>query len=378
MTLAFLLFKYFPFGGAQRDCLKIASLCAARGHEVSIFCRTWQGDLPAGIQVQRLGEQGFTNVSKDRSFISAARERLLADPPDGVIGFNRMPGLDVYFCADSCWQAKIDESKRAWRRWLPRYRYLLEMEKAVFSRGQRTQILMLTPREIPLYQKYYGTEARFHVLPPGIARHRFSESERVAQREQVRGEFGWPQDTKLILFVGSGFRTKGLDRAVRATASLPLPLRANVHFAVVGQDSKRPYENLAQRLGIGSHVHFLGGRPDVQRFYQAADLLLHPAVKENTGTVLLEAVAAGLPVLATAACGYAPHVEKARAGIILAEPFAQARLDEALASALQAPERSAWQANALAYAASEDLYSQDERAVEIIEQVISSKISTRS
>src|SRR5207253_1422682 len=44
MKLGFLLFDYFPFGGLQRDCLKIARLCATRGHDVTIFTRTWQGE----------------------------------------------------------------------------------------------------------------------------------------------------------------------------------------------------------------------------------------------------------------------------------------------------------------------------------------------
>ena len=46
MKLGFLLFDYFPYGGLQRDCLKVAGVCAGRGHEVTIFTRTWQGEKP--------------------------------------------------------------------------------------------------------------------------------------------------------------------------------------------------------------------------------------------------------------------------------------------------------------------------------------------
>ena len=51
MKLGFVLFDYFPFGGLQRDCLRIASLCAAAGHEVTFFTRSWQGELPGNMQV---------------------------------------------------------------------------------------------------------------------------------------------------------------------------------------------------------------------------------------------------------------------------------------------------------------------------------------
>ena len=51
--------------------------------------------------------------------------------------------------------------------------------------------------------------------------------------------------------------------------------------------------------------------------------MVHPAHNENTGTVLLEAIAAGLPVLATDVCGYADHITAAEAGTVLDSPFDQ-------------------------------------------------------
>ena len=50
-------------------------------------------------------------------------------------------------------------------------------------------------------------------------------------------------------------------------------------------------------------------------FGDIADLLIHPAYNENTGTVLLEALVAGLPVLVSAVCGYAHYIAEADAGL---------------------------------------------------------------
>ena len=97
-----------------------------------------------------------------------------------------------------------------------------------------------------------------------------------------------------MLLVGSGFRIKGLDRALRA-------MRANqstakeLEFWVVGNGKPARFKNLAKRAGVP--VRFLGGRADVDRFYDAADFLLHPAYSESAGKVLLEALTHGLPVL---------------------------------------------------------------------------------
>lgn len=103
MKLAFVIFKYFPYGGAQRDMLRIARDCAARGHEVRIYTGQWRGDPPGeGIEVVLLPVSGGLNHRRHRRLIDAITARLRADEPDLVVGFNRMPGLDVYYAADPC------------------------------------------------------------------------------------------------------------------------------------------------------------------------------------------------------------------------------------------------------------------------------------
>lgn len=76
---------------------------------------------------------------------------------------------------------------------------------------------------------------------------------------------------------------------------------------------------------------------------------------------------AGLPVLTTAVCGYAHHIAEADAGVVVAEPFTQHALDSALARMLEdEPARRCWRRNALAYAGRADIYSNAERAADVI------------
>ena len=87
----------------------------------------------------------------------------------------------------------------------------------------------------------------------------------------------------------------------------------------------------------------------------------------EAGTVLLEALVAGLPVLTTAVCGYAHYIEDADGGRVVPEPFAQETLNATLAEMLSDPAASArWQSNALAFAESADIYSNAERAADLI------------
>ena len=165
----------------------------------------------------------------------------------------------------------------------------------------------------------------------------------------------------MLLFVGSGFRTKGLDRALQARAGRP----GDARLFVVGEDKAAPYQRQARRLGLEGRVHFMGGRDDVPAWLWAADLLVHPAYAENTGTVLLEAAIAGLPVLTTRACGYADYIRDADLGRVLDDPTPESLA--AAARELLALDRPAWWEKAARFAEQADIYSLTDHAVDAIE-----------
>jgi UDP-glucose:(heptosyl)LPS alpha-1,3-glucosyltransferase len=237
----------------------------------------------------------------------------------------------------------------------------------VFAPEADTRILLLTEKDRAIYQRYYGTpENRFYVLPPGISRDRLFTPEAVDVRRQLRAELNIAADAHMILMVGSGFRTKGTDRAMKAFAALPSSIRRKAALVIIGRDNFRPFQRLARRLDIDKQIIFFHGRDDIPRFLFSADLLLHPAYRENTGTVLIEAMAARLPVLATDVCGYAYHVERAGAGELLPSPFQQTELNQLLADMLTSDRHKEWGENGWRYVTRNDVFSMPEKAADII------------
>ena len=365
LKLGFVLFDYFPFGGLERDCFRIATLCAEQGHDATLFTRTWQGDLPSGIRVEQFGRHGLTIPARNRRFVRDLAATLPGRSLDAVIGFNKLPGLDVYYGADPCYAEALDK-KPFWNRWLPRYRQYVEFERAVFEKGRKTVILQYIPRDIPVYKKFYGTEDRFHVLPPNARRHAFTAADQPAARRRVREENGWGADERIVLFVGSDFQRKGLDRVIRAIASLAPALRRRTRLAVLGRGGPGRFGRLAKQLGVPDRVQFFGGRHDVPDWMLASDVMTHPARSENTGSVLVEALSFGLPVFATEVCGYASHILAAQAGRTFPEPFDQATFDRALQEALATNQLEPWRDGAWACAATGALFGCHERAAEIL------------
>lgn len=370
MKLAFCIFRVFPYGGLSRDFMKIATACADRGHDVRAYAYRWETTAPEGsIDTVAVPTKGATHASRNRQFAKWVQEDLERRPVDLVVGFNKMPGLDVYFAGDSCFEEKL----RTQRHWvcqlLPRYRHFADFERAVFGDERQVNILTIAPAQKTAYQRHYGTvETRFFPLPPDLDVEQLERTEDFDARHWLRREFELSEDDLVLLFVGSGFVTKGLDRLIAAVAALPDALRRRAHLFVLGEDRKRHFERLASRLAVADRVHFLGGRDDVPRFLHGADALALPAYDEAGGMAILEAIAAGLPVLATDACGHASHISRATAGIVSESPFDQSRFNEELAEILTSPKRRAWRENGRRYAASGALSGGARTACDLIER----------
>ncbi|MGX8940177.1 glycosyltransferase family 4 protein [Symbiopectobacterium sp. Eva_TO] len=368
MNIAFCLYKYFPFGGLQRDFLSIAQACVKHGHRVRVYVLSWQGEEPENLEIILVPTVGISNNTRHQRYSEWIQHHLQLHPVDRVVGFNKMPGLDFYYAADVCYAEKVEQEKGFFYRLTPRYKHYAAFEKAVFSPSVNTKMLMLTQRQIADFKKHYGTQdERFLILPPGIALDRKYDQQTPGVRQTFRHAQNIPENALVLLQVGSDFKRKGVERSLRVVASLPEALRETVVFLVVGQDKPDRYQALAGQLGIDKQVRFFAGRSDVPDFMAAADLLLHPAHQEAAGIVLLEAITAGLPVIVTEVCGYAFHIDKAQAGQIIASPFSQEALNAALHRALgQTETLHRWSENARHYADTEDLYSLPEKAAQLI------------
>lgn len=351
------------------DFRRIARECLARGHRVIVYTRCWEGEHISGSELRIIHASGISNHALALSFEKRAWESIVRDVPDVVMGFNRMRDLDIYFAADNCFAVE-NGTRAGWVKRLlsDRYRVYEAMERSVFAEGRRTQILYLTARQREDFIRVYNTEQeRLLLLPPGIEAdfHRPENKMEVERiRKSVRCEFGIAPDELLLLQVCSSFNTKGVDRTLKGLASLPRKWQ-QLRMLVVGRENSTRFSTLACRLGVASQVIFAGGRDDIVRLMLSADLMVHPARKEAAGTVLIEALATGLPIVTTANCGYENYVREA-GSLVLPEPFEQAALNIALPVALE--KLSALREATVVYGRQSDFFRRTALAVDRIEE----------
>ncbi len=367
--------------------LVMAQEARERGHQVAVFCGAWEGEKPQGIDVVEVNAprwfSGSVNNGSVKSFVRGFEKVFQRNHFDLLIGFNKMPGLDVYFAGDSCFAQKAYEERNWLYRLTSRSRLYLNYEKAVFGDASKTQILSIADTERKHFAQYYSTTPeRFHSLPPGISPAQFQCENPQLAREKIRAELGVDESTKIVLCLGSGFKTKGLDRSIAAFAKLQclpesqleskISLQKKSLLVVVGADNARHYIAQAQQVGVGKQVVFLGGRSDVADLLQAADVLLHPAYRELAGNVILEAMLAGRPVVTTDVCGFAHYVAEHNMGAVIAAPYDLKQIVTALHKVLQIS-ASLWQDRAQQFAHITDVFSRQARAVDVLVNIAQEK-----
>lgn len=386
MKISFVIYKYFPFGGQQRDFLSVVTECINRGYEVQVFVMSWEGQIPDGIKLKKFPPEKHGHLRKLRHFSSRVHLALASQKRHLVVGFNKIPALDIYFAVDPCFAEKAQEQRGKYYKFTSRYRHFINYERQVFSENSDTDIFYLTEHQKESFIRFYPEfKGHFHFLPPGLTRDRrvediHSKEVRVKARiaDKVKSSLGLKSDDLMVLQVGSGFKVKGVDRSLRAVAALPVELRSRVYYVLVGQDKVGRFSRLAKKLNVIEQFLYLGPREDVPELLAAADLMLHPAYSESAGYTILEAVIAGLPILTTASCGYAFHVERSNAGFVVKEPYQQKCLNDAFINMIQilnqlGKSRSDWSSNGLIYGSEGAFFEMPEVAVNKIEAIAERK-----
>jgi UDP-glucose:(heptosyl)LPS alpha-1,3-glucosyltransferase len=202
-------------------------------------------------------------------------------------------------------------------------RAVIYIERRLIRDGGSSCFLPVSSIAMEAFRSEYATlPGRWQVVPPGVDVARFSAPDREACRSEIRERYGIGANDVLMLFVGMNFEVKGLDTIIaalaRARAAAP---EANIRLLVVGRGDKRKYGNLADSLGIGKAVIFAGTQhAGLERIYRAADIFTLFSAFDTFGMVVLEAMAAGLPVIVSPNVGAKDLVGNGDNGFILPSP----------------------------------------------------------
>ncbi len=329
-------------GGAERAARAVAEALARRGLDTRVYAPAGREGPPleqatrVAVPLPRLPRAAWA-LATARRLSAAARE----DGAARVVACGKLLGADLYWPHGGVHLAGRAAATRG-RGLLPRVGRALRpaewaydrIEAAAFAacrRGEARAAALservrrdmvarhrLAAEAIAVVRA--GVEARF--APPA------SDARTEAQAALVR-RIGAPPGASVALFCAHAFALKGLPALLQALARVPA-----LHLAVLGGDDPRPFLPLAERLGLAGRLAFLGPAADPLPIYRGAHCLVHPSRYDPGSLVVLEALACGLPVVASAADGSSEQVREGEAGFVLADPADAAALADRLARLL--------------------------------------------
>jgi UDP-glucose:(heptosyl)LPS alpha-1,3-glucosyltransferase len=313
MKLALIRAKYDPFGGAERFLNSAADALVAQGARPTIITRAWPPSASAAIQHQIVNPGYITSAGRDRGFANAVCDLLQNERFDLVQSYERLACCEVFHAVDGVhaeWLAQRKRVQTPLRKFgvsiNPHHRYVLDAERRMYQSSKLKAVICISQMVKQDVVRHYGVAPeKLHVIYGSIDTEAFHPRLRDEHRLATRQKLGVATDASVAIYVGSGFERKGVTGFLMAAAKVP-----NLHAIVVGRDKNAArYQAFAYSLGLMDRVHFTGGLSDVRPYYAASDVFVMPSLYEPFGLVFGEAMACGLPVVASAQSGAADWIE---------------------------------------------------------------------
>ena len=317
MRLALTHLRHAKTGGTERYLDRLAGALAARGHDVTIVCRSHVAPPHPRVRFECLHTLALGGAWRTWSFARAVERHLGAQSYDLVLGLGRTWTQDVLRLGGGCQRTYLELAHQSTL--TPRERLLgggawkhalaVRIEERALARDA-THVLANSEMVRRDVQARYGLpDERISVIHNGVDLERFHPRLRASAGAEKRRELGLSARECVLLFLGTGYARKGLDLVLEALPRV-LAARPEARLVVAGFDSARArFEARAAELGIAARTRFVGGTLAPEQLYAAADLYVLPTRYDPFANSTLEALAAGLPVITSTTNGGGELIE---------------------------------------------------------------------
>lgn len=307
-------------GGAERVVLEVSRRLAAAGHRVTILATLPRGcsafELPPGIELMEVRAFDLARILRSQVSVApgllAAMPRAIAAVKPDVVWGHGLQFQTTPISAASARRAGLPFVVTAHIGDLRAVRGSIGLAARIHEATVGHAILRLSTRAfavseaVAVHLRAVEPGLAVDVVPNGVDLSRFLPTDQV------------PSGLLRVGFLGRLVRNKGPEIAVRAMAEAVRDgLDASLSF--VGEGPERVnLERLATRVGVGDRVTFEGYRPDPEIWLRGIDVLVRPSTTEGMPLGVLEAMAAGVPVIASDIPGNLSLVQDGKSGILVA------------------------------------------------------------
>jgi UDP-glucose:(heptosyl)LPS alpha-1,3-glucosyltransferase len=354
-------------GGMERVLAELAVGLRGRGHRVTVIARTCELPAGAGVEFHRVRGPARPFLLAYPWFVLAGtvavwRWRRGIVQATGAVVLNRVDVVAVHYC-HQVGPAHASRSAALFRAHVKLVRIVKRVSERLAFRWNRAATFICVSEGVAeeVRTHYPALSARVLTVHNGVDVDAFAPGARHVEADAMRARLAIGEGQLVAAFVGSEWERKGLEPLIRASAAA-----GGWDVVVAGDGDQARYQALADSLGVGGRVHWLGMTEDVQLVYELADAFVLPTSYETFSLVTFEAAASGLPILATPVSGVreliedgvngflisrAPELIALRLGELAADPQLRERLGR---QARESAQRFSWATMVAGY---EDVYA---------------------
>ena len=317
-------------GGAETYLVDLCARMAREGYEVHVYTEHWE-DEPAEVHLHRIKTIPFPKSFRLLSFAIRATKEIEKGDYDVSLGIGHTLKADILQPRGGVHWAWFWRSLRAYdhpmlwaikllgRIFSPKQWMSGWIEGAAYRKKPLCCIIAISDMIKQDMIRWYGIqEGKITVVYNGVDIELFHPRNQQ-YREEIRRRHGI-QDEFLILFVSNNFRMKGLGHLIRALANIKEEGFPPFKCLVIGRGRKHFYIRLAKKLGVSKEIVFAGSTVEPEKYYGAADLLVHPTFYDACSRTVLEAMASGLPVITTTSNGASGILTNGQEGYVIEDP----------------------------------------------------------
>lgn len=304
--------RFASAGGVERYIYNLMKRLLAEGHEIHYYCYKWEPYSHPSLFFHRVPYIKGIRFLKILSFAFFSHLLLRRRSFDLILGFGKTYYQDIYRDGAGCLQdyqkyslAVIKNPLRRWLRKISPYQQAIQLlETLRFKQGNFKKIIANSEFvKAQILHRHQVRPEQVEVVFSGADCERFTPANLRTQRDEVRKKFGIAPEAFVILFVGNDFRRKGLDTIFKAIPHLR-KFCPRLKVLVVGEDRhENEFFTMAEALGVSREIVFAGHQPDIPQFYAAGDIFVLPSRFDPFSNAVLEAMAAGLPVIVSVTNG---------------------------------------------------------------------------
>jgi glycosyltransferase involved in cell wall biosynthesis len=307
-------------GGMERVLAELVLGLRAEGHDVTVIARSCHLPPGAGVSFHRVRGPSRPLLLAHPWFalagsLAVAKRRRGVVQSTGSIVFNRVDVVAVHYC-HFVGPANPSRPTALFRlNSMIVSRFLRFAERVCFYINRDATFVCVSEGVADEVRRHHlGLQDNVVAIQNGVDTALFAPGLRALDAQALRSELEIAQDRMVSLFVGGEWGRKGLESAIRALAGA-----AEWDLVVAGSGDTARYRALADSLGVGDSVHWLGVWGDVAVLYELADALVFPSSYEAFPLVALEAAASGLPILATPVNGVRELVRDGESGHLITQ-----------------------------------------------------------